>query len=343
MLFVMTAKIKMLPDGREFIAGPLDTILDAALSAGIAMTYSCNNGSCGECKARLVSGQLGETRPHDYRFSPAEQAAGYFLTCCSHASVDIEIEAREAGGVEDIPFQTVKAQVSKLEPLSEDVISVQVRTPRSSSLRFLAGQHVTLEIDGLLPRSKSIASCPCNASNLQFHIKRSAGDPFSEYCFSSLKIGTNVKVSGPHGKFIFDDKGVRPVIFLAYDTGFAPVKSLIEHALAIEYEPQIHLYWVASHGSRPYMENYCRAWMDACDNFSFTVLDGVPESAGVSLVDTNLQLGVQRLLAEYPGVLLAAHDIYLSSPDATAPSSRAALLARGLPENQLYIDAFQRF
>ncbi len=339
----MTAKIKMLPDGREFIAGPNDTILDAALSAGIALTYSCNNGSCGECKARLVSGTLGESRHHDYRFSASEQAEGYFLTCCCRASEDIEIEAREAGGVEDIPLQAVKAQVSKLEMLSENVMAVQVRTPRSNSLRFLAGQHVTLEIDGLLPRNKSIASCPCNASNLQFHVKRAEGDPFSEFCFSALKTGQNIKVTGPYGKFVFDDKGEKPVIFLAYDTGFAPLKSLIEHALAIEYEPQIHLYWVASHGSRPYMENYCRAWMDACDNFSFTVLDGTMETDGASLVDTNLLLGVERLLAEYPGALLSAHDVYLSSPEASAPSSKAALLARGLPEKQLYIDAVQRF
>ncbi|MDP2828100.1 MAG: 2Fe-2S iron-sulfur cluster-binding protein [Sulfuricellaceae bacterium] len=337
----MTAKIKMRPDGREFTAGPNDTILDAALSAGIALTYSCNNGSCGECRARLVSGQLGETRHHDYRFSASDQAVGYFLTCCSLASEDIEIEAHEAGGVEDIPLQSINAQISKLEVLSEDVMAVHLRTPRSKSLRFLAGQHVTLEIDGLMPRNKSIASCPCNATNLQFHIKRTEGDPFSEYCFSALKTGLNVKVSGPYGNFVFDDGSVKPVIFLAYDTGFAPAKSLIEHALAIEYEQPVHLYWILPHGTNPYMENYCRAWMDACDNFSFTVLQGVADEDAASCVDKSLLVGVQRLVADFPE--LGGHDVYLSSPEISAPSSRAILLEHGLPEKQLYIDVFQRF
>lgn len=341
MLSGMTAKIKILPSGREFDAGPHETILDAALRAGIPMTYNCNNGACGDCRARLLSGKLGEERHHDFRFSAAEQAEGYFLTCCSSAAADLEIEAREAGGAEDIPTQHILTQVGKLEYPHEDVMVVHLRTPRSKSLRFLAGQHVTLEVEGLAPRNKSIASCPCNGMNLQFHVRRASGDAFSEYCFTALKLGQQVMVTGPSGTFSFDDNAGRPAIFLAYDTGFAPIKSLIEHAISLEFDLPMHLYWVAP-DEHPYLENYCRAWLDAFSNFSFTTIAGnAGDSSDLSLVEHNLLLGAQRLVADYPN--LANYEVYLNGPEASTPLTRALLLEHSLPASQLHIDALQRF
>jgi len=338
----MIANIRILPSGREFCAGPHETILDAALRAGIPLTYSCNNGSCGECRARLVNGSIGETRYHDYRFSEAEQAAGYFLTCRSSAADDLEIEAGEAGGVEDIPIQRITAQVYKLEHPHPDVMVVHLRTPRSKTLRFLAGQHVMLEIEGLPPRNKSIASCPCMAMNLQFHIRRAPGDPFSEYCFSALKVGQQVTVTGPTGAFTFDDEANRPVIFLAYDTGFAPIKSLIEHAISLDFSLPMHLYWVAPNAANHYLDNYCRSWLDAFSNFSFTPLVG--DEAGddsLPVVDHNLLLGARRIIADYPD--LAPFEVYVNGPESAMSQTRSLLLEHGLPESRLHIDSYLRF
>ncbi len=338
----MIANVKIQPGGREFCAGPHETILDAALRAGVALTYSCNNGSCGDCRARLLSGHISEARHHDYRFSDAEQAAGYFLTCCSYAAEDLEIEARETSGVEDIPAQRIPAQVYKLEHPHPDVMVVHLRTPRSKTLRFLAGQHVMLEIEGLPPRNKSIASCPCNAMNLQFHIRRAPGDAFAEFCFSALKLGQQVNVIGPSGTFTFDDEANRPVIFLAYDTGFAPIKSLIEHAISLDFSLPMHLYWVAPNAANHYLENYCRSWLDALGNFSFTPLVG--EAAGddaLPEVERNLLLGTRSIIADYPD--LAPFEVYVNGPEAAMSSNRLLLLEHGLPESRLHIDSLQRY
>ncbi len=338
----MTAKIRILPSGREFNISPRETLLDGALRAGISIPYSCNSGACGECKARLVSGRLTPDGMHDYQFSAAEKAAGYFLTCKACTQEDLEIEVREAGGVEDMPLQQIETRVSRLEHPHPDVMVVHLRTPRSQSLRFLAGQHALLEIPGLPPRNKSIASCPCNAMNLQFHIQRVPGDPFAEYCFSELKPSQPVMLTGPSGHFTFDDDATEEVIFLAYDTGFAPIKSLIEHAISLEYAYPLHLYWVASGAGGHYMGNLCRSWLDALDDFSFTpMLDEGAGSSPFSDTETGQLLGAQRIVAEHPN--LSRCRIYMTGPEHAVPQARALLLEHGLPEAQLHIDSFLRF
>lgn len=123
-----------------------------------------------------------------------------------------------------------------MERVQDDTLILHLRTPRAQTLRFLAGQHLSLAIAGLPPRSKSIASCPCNAMHLQFHIRRVPGDPFSEYVFTQLKISQTVTVEGPWGNFSLDESSKRPIIFVAYETGFASIKSIIEHAIALELE-----------------------------------------------------------------------------------------------------------
>jgi ferredoxin-NADP reductase/DMSO/TMAO reductase YedYZ heme-binding membrane subunit len=55
-----------------------ESVLDAALRAGIDLPYSCRDGVCGTCRAKLTSGQVHQPRAE---LSPAEVDAGYVLTC----------------------------------------------------------------------------------------------------------------------------------------------------------------------------------------------------------------------------------------------------------------------
>ncbi len=50
---------------------------------------------------------------------------------------------------------------------------------------------------------------------------------------------------GPDGEFSLAER-TQPLVFAACDTGFAPVKSLIEHALSLDAAPSISLFWLAT-------------------------------------------------------------------------------------------------
>jgi CDP-4-dehydro-6-deoxyglucose reductase len=338
----MTVKVRLLPSGHEFPVEPGENLLEAALRAGLSIRYSCNSGSCGECRARLVSGELGDTLHHDYPLNERERADDQFLMCRASAASDLVIEAVEARGAEDVPVQTLTTQVSKLVRLSEDVMELQLRTPRSQTLWFLAGQHVRLSIPGIAPRHKSIASCPCNGMVLQFHVRRRPGDPFSDHVFTRMKVRDAVGIEGPFGNFVLDEESDRPLIFVAFETGFAPVKSLIEHAISLEMRQPMRLYWITGSARGHYLENHCRAWQGALDDFEFVPIGGSDHSGEM---ETGAELAVERavdqLLTDHPD--LSDSDVYANGPEVLFAGLSAVLLARGLPPDRLFVDQVQRF
>lgn len=336
----MTRRVRLLPSQREFDVAPQETLLEGALRAGLSPGYRCGNGSCGECKARVSAGRVGRLRPHDYPFSAADREAGCILLCCAGAETDLEVTTEIAAGVDDLPLQSIAARVAKLETLGPDRMAVHLRTPRSQALRFLAGQHVRLEIAGLPPRHKSLASCPCSATHLEFHFRRSPNDAFAAHVFGGLRIGDAVQVSGPHGRFVLREQAGRPAILLAYDTGFAAIKSLIEQAMAVDYPHALHLYWVTDRDGGHYADNYCRAVADAHGNFTYTALRCDRDTADRSPSEHGLLHGAQRIVADHPQ--LQGFELYASGPDANMRAAREWLCAHGLPPEQLYVDDLAR-
>lgn len=59
-----------------------ETILDAALRAGLDLPYSCHAGMCSTCRARVIEG--GIVMDVNYGLEPWETEAGYVLTCQAH-------------------------------------------------------------------------------------------------------------------------------------------------------------------------------------------------------------------------------------------------------------------
>ena len=267
-LRVMAAQVHLKNTGHEFFVEGNNSILEAGLSAGLALNYGCSNGNCGKCKAKLISGEIKKLKPHDYTFSETEKLQNYFLCCSNTAITEIEIEADEAGSEKDIPQQKISSKVKKVDKLSNNVLILNLKTPRTQRLRFLAGQNVLLSRADLPPLEIPIASCPCDDMNIQFHIPNDNTNPFINYVSEELNNSDSIHIEGPMGSFVLDENSNKPVIFIAFDTGFAPIKSLIEHAVTLEHAEYIHLYWMHA-ADKPYMHNQCRAWEDALDDFKY--------------------------------------------------------------------------
>ena len=58
MLKVVSAHVTVRPSGHEFFVDGRDTLLQAGLKAGLKLNYGCGNGTCGLCKARVISGEV---------------------------------------------------------------------------------------------------------------------------------------------------------------------------------------------------------------------------------------------------------------------------------------------
>ncbi len=334
LLRVMAAQVHISPSGLEYFVEGKNSILEAGLTTGSALNYGCSNGNCGKCKAKLLSGKIEKIKQHEYVFSNAEKSQNFFLMCSNTAITDIEIEAEIAGSENEIPHQTLTTKVKKIESLNKYVTVLTLKTQRTNRLRFLAGQEVELSLNDNLKKVLPIASCPCDESFVQFHVNND-NSTFSEYINNNLKTNDSVKISGPGGHFVLDSHSTRPIIFIAINSGFAPVKSLIENALSLDSSEYIHLYWINTQTEQPYLHNQCRSWKDALDNFNYTAInvghlctDNVPDQNVFSACLSNL-------IKDHAD--LSNVDVYASIPETLSEFANSFFLAQGMDAEQVHI------
>ena len=336
LLRVLAAHVTVLPSGHDFFVDGPDTLLEGALRAGVPLSYGCSGGNCGLCRAKIVAGQVKKTRHHDYALTESEKKQGYVLLCSNTAVTDVEIEAPVAGGVQDIPFQQISAKVKSIAQLTQDMALLHLQTPRTSRLRFLAGQYVTLVLSKSLTAEMPIASCPCDERNILFHVRRMPGNLFSDYVFNRLKSNEVVDIEGPEGEFILQEKTARALYFFAYDTGFAPIKSLVEHAISLDTAESINLYWIGSGDSSIYLPNIPRAWSDALDNFHYTALVAGHDLSRLTPVrEEALRVMLKGILNEHPEV--ADGDVYIAGPESAATLTEQFFLDLGLPKTRVFL------
>ena len=83
----MTTIVKLFHKDVQFPVEVNETILEAALKAGVDIDYSCMQGTCGTCKSQVITGDvaLNEDDYSDTALSPTEYAQGLRLLCVGFA------------------------------------------------------------------------------------------------------------------------------------------------------------------------------------------------------------------------------------------------------------------
>ena len=327
LLRIMAAHVHLQPSGHDYFVQGSDTLLDAGLHAGLSLDYGCSDGSCGRCKARLVSGTVKSVRPFAGRLTDADKQDGRILTCANTAVTDLTLELVEAAQPGQIRLQSMIGRVSALERFGDALSVVRLKARDNVRLRFLAGQSARLGVAGLPVAEHPIASCQCDQTSLEFHVFRRADSPFARHVFERLRRGDPVSVEGPFGTFVLDTTSLRSTVFLAWERGFADLKGMIEHAIALDVVGSLHLYWFTATAGHPYMHNRCRSWSDALDNFHYRTLqvemapddEALVRSANAALA----QVAEQHLD-------LNPFDFYLAAPAPVAREWARSLAARGV-------------
>lgn len=330
-LRLVAAQVHLEPSGHEFFVEGSNSILESGLSAGLALNYGCSNGNCGKCKAKLLSGEIKKIRPHDFALSEKDKLQGYFLACSNTAVTDIIIAADEAGSENDIPAQSIQARVRKLDYPKANICVLNVQTPRTQRLRFLAGQKVKLEIPGVGAHIVHVASCPCDDMHLQFHITQDDAAPFVHYVFTELKPNDVINIEGPIGHFVLHEDETNPIIFIAFGAGFPPIKSLVEHAMTLNVTEHIDLYWGVAEENELYMHNHCRAWSDAFERFNYSPI--IKASSGRALSDAVMD-SIQKAHPQ-----LASYHFYVAGPAGEVAATREALLRQGIQPECVFSDS----
>ena len=68
-----------------------DTVLDLAESADVSIESDCRSGICGQCKVKLIRGEV--TMDCEDALSNSDKAAGLILACQANAKSNLIVDA----------------------------------------------------------------------------------------------------------------------------------------------------------------------------------------------------------------------------------------------------------
>ncbi|MES2500963.1 MAG: CDP-6-deoxy-delta-3,4-glucoseen reductase, partial [Pseudomonadota bacterium] len=329
-------KVTIKNSGHSFDVRPSQTVLQAAIEAGINLPYGCRNGACGACKAKLLQGTVTHDDYQGSAMSDAELAAGNALLCCARPMEDLTIECREVGGLAGIKPRILPARVAKKEQLAHDVIALHLQLPASERLQFKAGQYIEFILKDGKRRAFSIANAPHDSDFLQLHIRVIAGGVFSEYVEKELQEKAILRLEAPFGSFFLREDSDKPIVMVAGGTGFAPVKGIIEHMLHNNIKREIVLYRGARELRDLYMHDLCEKWAALMPNITYIPV--LSEAAADDNWQGRTGLVHQAVLDDISD--FSAYQAYVCGAPGMCEVAHTSFVAQGLNAEEFFSDAF---
>jgi len=333
----MSFQVTVQPSGRQFTCDEGETILNAAIRAGVGLPYGCKNGACSSCKGKLVSGHV-EHGPHQERALPAqEEQAGMSLFCCAKPNTDVVIEAREVAGVGEFPVRKMPVRVAALDKVADDVIVLSLQLPANDRLQYKAGQYVEFLLRDGKRRSYSMANAPHKDEHMSLHIRHLPGGLFTDQVFTGMKVRDILRVEGPLGTFFLREDSGKPIVLLASGTGFAPIKAIIEQLEHAGAKRPVTLYWGGRRPQDLYMHALCEEWARTLPAFTYVpvISNAAPED------DWQGRTGFvhQAVIDDLPD--LSGHQVYACGAPIVVESAQRDFVAQcKLPAEEFYADSF---
>ena len=205
------------------------------------------------------------------------------LLCQAVPASDLLLEAREVASVHDVARRQLDVVVAEKWALAPEVTGLRLLPlDGGARLNWLPGQY----LDVLLPDGKrrpfSIANGPQADRMIELHVRHVAGGGFTSWVHDELQVGQHMRIEGPLGTFVAREDSERPMIFMAGGTGFAPVKAIIEHFIALGTQRPMHIYWGARSAADLYLRTMAESWAGQLPDLHFHAVVSEPEhTAGV--------------------------------------------------------------
>jgi CDP-4-dehydro-6-deoxyglucose reductase len=331
----MSFSVKLEPSGHTFVVPEGQSILQAGLAAGYLLPYSCRAGGCTTCKGKVLSGRFdhGVIRA----LTAADREAGYALLCKAKPLSDVRIEVAELTGVAAIVPKEYPCRVVGIDKPAPDVAVLRLRVPQNEIMFFLAGQYIDILLPDGRRRSYSLAvrPDPVELTQIELHIRHVPGGAFTDHVFSNMKLRDVLRFEGPFGSFFLRDSD-KPAILLASGTGFAPVKAMVEHAIAAGDRRPLHIYWGGRRREDLYRMELARLWAADHPQVHFIPVLSEPGQGGW---DGRTGL-VHRAVMDDIGDLSSCQVYACGSPLMVDAARSDFVRLRNLPPDQFFADAF---
>src|SRR6476661_8860814 len=181
---------------------PNEVVSDASYRQRINIPLDCRDGVCGTCKSFCDSGEyeLGDYVP-DEAMTEDEEEAGYVLTCQMTVKSDCIIRIPATSDVAKTSISTFAGELASNDRLSDTALAFSIKLDDRSSLGFLPGQYVNIQVPGTdQARSFSFSSGP-SADEVGFLIRNTSHGVLTTYLRDRAKNGDRIEFNGPLGSF----------------------------------------------------------------------------------------------------------------------------------------------
>jgi toluene monooxygenase electron transfer component len=217
---------------RDFECAPGEKILHAGLRSGVELSYECATGTCGTCRAKLVSGRAESEWPAapGTRYLKGEAE---ILTCQSVAHDDcaLEVGILKSHEADTIAPRVLAGVVGALRHLTHDVVAFDLDI--AGPLDFDAGQFALLTVPGIVgARAYSMVNFDRRARRLSFVVKKKPGGAVSEWLFGEGVEGAHLGLFAPLGHATFRPDAPKHVLCVAGGSGIAGMMSILARACA---------------------------------------------------------------------------------------------------------------
>lgn len=327
----MAHRVQVADSGEAFEVGADQTILAAALEAGVHLAHDCEAGGCGTCRIKLLDGRVRYAE-FPLALTPEEESEGYALACQAQPESDLVITPARAQP--DLPpSERCTAVVESVRALSPLVMRLSVRIPDSENLTYLPGQYMNVVLPDGNTRSFSMASKP-EGNRVDFHIRRIEGGHFTDGRLPALRAGDTLSVELPLGSFCLRAQDYRPLLMVATGTGLAPIKAMLEALMDDPACPPVSLYWGARTRADLYLHEEIGAWGERLYEFNYVPVLSRPDPAW----DGRTGYVQDAIGADLPD--LSEHAIYLCGSPLMIAAAKSTFVGRGAALDFIYTEGF---
>ncbi len=219
--------IKLAKPDLDFDCPGDDTVLRAALRAGLGFPYECNVGSCGNCLFELLDGEVEHLRVDAPAWTERHKSRNRFLGCQARplSDLSIKVNLRDHYQPHHRPAQ-VSAKLAEVEDITHDIREFRFKLDRAAP--FLPGQYALLDVPGVPgARAYSMSNIAIDdPTQWHFQIKRVPRGACTGKLFEGLTVDQEITADGPFGMAYLREDAPRDVLCLAGGSGLSPMISI---------------------------------------------------------------------------------------------------------------------
>lgn len=268
----MSFEVTIEPLGQTIEVEDDQTILDAALRAGIYLPHACCHGLCATCKVDVLEGEVDHGEASSFALMDFERDESKCLACCAIPESDMVIEAEIEEDIDsrNLPVEDFACTVSRIVDLTPTIKGIWLKIQQAGGIDFQAGQYVNLNLpEEIGSRAFSIASIPASSNEIELNIRKIPGGVGTAYIHDQLKEGDSISFSGPYGRFFVKKSADMPMIFMAGGSGLSSPRSMIVELLEEGCELPITLIYGQRSLAELYYHDEFLALAEKYPNFTY--------------------------------------------------------------------------